>query len=108
MGNREHTEDRVFNINLGKRGGAAATNSQASNGNNIVLGKRGRAASNSVASNKNNIMIGKEEEEKREWGGAAASNSGASNGNNISLGKRWYWNFSLKTKDLDADRLFKF
>merc|ERR1712121_331276 len=77
--------------------GQAASNSGASNSNNINLGKKaeeekrwwgGNAASNSGASNTNNIRLKKEEEEKRWWDGNAASNSGASNTNNISLKKK--------------------
>merc|ERR1712112_747311 len=77
--------------------GQAASNSGASNSNNIDLGKKaeeekrwwdGNAASNSGASNTNNIRLKKQKEEKRYWGGgAAASNSGASNVNNIMKGK---------------------
>merc|ERR1711872_1124190 len=58
-----------------KRWGAAASNSVASNSNNINLGKKaedkrwwGDAGSNSKAGNSNNIRIGKKEEEKRWWG----------------------------------------
>merc|ERR1712243_355466 len=55
-------------------------------GNPLEEKRWGQAASNSAASNKNNIMIGREEEEKR-WG-QAASNSHAANANNIQIGKK--------------------
>merc|ERR1712112_139783 len=85
-----------------KRWGHAASNSGASNGNNIVLGKKeeergGQAATNSQATNGNNIKIdpamlkklGKRDAEgKGWWGGQAASNSNAANKNNIQIGKK--------------------
>merc|ERR1712002_856630 len=53
-------------------------------GNPLSEEKRwGHAASNSGASNGNNIVLGKKEEEKR--GGRAATNSQASNRNNIKI-----------------------
>merc|ERR1712240_663404 len=87
-----------------KRWGHAASNSGASNGNNIVLGKKkeeekrgGQAATNSQATNGNNIKIdpamlkklGKRDAEgKRWWGGQAASNSKVVNKNIIIIEKK--------------------
>merc|ERR1712112_262304 len=54
-------------------------------GNPLSEEKRwGHAASNSGASNGNNIVLGKKKEEEKR-GGQAATNSQASNGNNIKI-----------------------
>merc|ERR1711931_561387 len=76
-----------------KRWGQAASNSAASNKNNIMIGREeeekrwGQAASNSHAATANNTQIGKKAEEEKRWG-QAASNSHAANANNIQIGKK--------------------